>query len=115
MSQYVVLIYDEETWMTDENVSAKLMEGHTKFGENNAAIIKGGAALQSQSTATTLRADASGAYTVTDGPFVETKEVLGGFYLVEAADLDEAIALARQVPVGSAAGALEVRPVMEFD
>jgi hypothetical protein len=49
---------------------------------------------------------------VTDGPFAETKEVLGGYYLVEAADLDEAIALAKQVPVLS--GCLEVRPIMVF-
>ena len=52
-------------------------------------------------------------FTVTDGPFVETKEALGGYYLIEAADLDEAIAIAKQVPVG--VGGVEVRPVRVFD
>ena len=65
------------------------------------------------STATTVRPDGDGGFTVTDGPFVETKEALGGYYLVEAADLDEAIELAKQVPVLD--GGVEVRPIMVFD
>ncbi|MDT4917804.1 MAG: hypothetical protein QOH89_2504, partial [Pseudonocardiales bacterium] len=64
-------------------------------------------------TATTVRPDGADGFTVTDGPFVETKEALGGYYLVEAADLDEAIALAKQIPVVS--GGLEVRPIMTFE
>ena len=59
-----------------------------------------------------MRPDGAGGFTVTDGPFVESKEALGGYYLVEAADLDEAIELAKQVPVLS--GGLEVRPIMVF-
>ena len=112
MSQYLVLIYDDESWLTaGPEVASKLMEGHGKFGENNGAKIVGGHGLQPQATATTLRTDGAGGYTVTDGPFVETKEVLGGYYLIEAADLDEAIAVARQVPtIGPRAG-LEIRPV----
>ncbi|MGO9910134.1 MAG: YciI family protein, partial [Acidimicrobiales bacterium] len=55
----------------------------------------------------------SGSFTVTDGPFAETKEALGGYYLVEAADLDEAIAIAKQVPARY--GGVEVRPIMVFD
>jgi hypothetical protein len=74
--------------------------------------VKGGEALQSVSTATTVRPDGAGGFTVTDGPFVESKEALGGYYLVEAADLDEAIELAKQVPVLN--GGLEVRPIMVF-
>jgi hypothetical protein len=117
MSQYLILIYDDEAaWMNaTPEVSARIMEGHTKFGENNAGKILNGNALQSVTTATTLRPDGAGGLTTTDGPFVETKEALGGYYLVEAADLDEAIALARQVPLAGESGGLEVRPIMVFD
>jgi hypothetical protein len=117
MSQYLILIYDDEAaWINaTPEVGARLMEGHTKFGENNGEKILGGNALQSVTTATTLRPDGSGGFTVTDGPFVETKEALGGYYLVEAADLDEAIALAKQVPLAANTGGLEVRPIMVFD
>jgi hypothetical protein len=117
MSQYLILIYDEEAaWMnTTPEVQARLMEGHTKFGENNGSKIINGNALQSVTTATTLRPDGAGGLTTTDGPFVETKEALGGYYLVEAADLDEAISLARQVPLAATTGGLEVRPIMVFD
>jgi hypothetical protein len=117
MSQYLILIYDrEEAWVNaTPEVSAQLMEGHNKFGENNGQKIVGGHALQPVATATTVRPDGSGGFSVTDGPFVETKEALGGYYLVEAADLDEAIALAKQVPLASPTGGLEVRPIMVFD
>ena len=83
------------------------------FGEKNKDAIKGGNALQSASTATSVRPNGAGTFTVTDGPFVETKEALGGYYLVEAADLDEAVALAKQIP--ATGGGLEVRPIMVFD
>src|SRR5436305_9199445 len=109
MPQYLVLIYDDETWLTDPAAGAGLMEGHNKFAANVGERAVGGAALQSQTTATTLRNDGSGSYTVTDGPFVETKECLGGYYLIEAADLDEAIASARQIPTLSPNAGLEIR------
>ena len=73
----------------------------------------GGNALQPTATATTIRRDGAGGFTVTDGPFAETKEALGGYYLIEAADLDEAIAIAKQVPARF--GGVEVRPVMVFE
>lgn len=116
MSQYLILIYDEEAaWMNaSEDVANELMAKHNAFGEKNGKAVLGGNALQSVSTATTLRPDGSGGLTVTDGPFVETKEALGGYYLVEAADLDEAIEMARQVPLAGASGGLEVRPTMVF-
>jgi len=115
MSQYLILIYDDETaWAhADEAAVGRVHEGHGKFGANNEAVIAGGNALQATSTATCVRPDGSGGFTVTDGPFAETKEALGGYYLVEAADLDEAIALAKQVPVLN--GSLEVRPIMVFE
>ena len=114
MSQFLILIYDNESkWMeSSPDVSERLLAGHNAFGEKNEKAIQGGNALQSVSTATTIRPDGAGGFTVTDGPFVETKEALGGYYLVEAADLDEAIALAKQIPVVD--GGLEVRPIMVF-
>jgi hypothetical protein len=115
MAEYLVLIYDDEKKIEagGEKIWNELMTGHQQFGEKNEKSLRGGNALQSTSTATSIRKDASGKVTVTDGPFVETKEALGGYYLVEAADLDEAIAIASQIPAPF--GGLEVRPVMVFD
>ena len=115
MSQYLLLIYDDEAaWANaPEGTMDRIMGGHQRFGAANGAAIQGGNALQPTATATSLRHDSSGEVTVTDGPFAETKEALGGYYLVEAADLDEAIAPARQIPV--VAGGVEVRPIMVFD
>jgi hypothetical protein len=115
MSQYLILIYDDEAaWESaSPEESGRVHQKHTAFAEKNGPAIAGGNALQSTATATTIRPDGADGFTVTDGPFVETKEALGGYYLVEAADLDEAIALAKQVPVMS--GGLEVRPIMVFE
>jgi hypothetical protein len=115
MAEYLVLIYDDEAAMASagQDTWDQLMKDHTQFGEANAKAIRGGNALQPTSTATTIRKNDSGKPAVTDGPFAETKEVLGGYYLVEAADLDEAIAIAKQVPAPF--GGVEVRPVMVFD
>jgi hypothetical protein len=115
MSQYLILIYDNEAvyeaMTADQN--GKMMDGHRQFGEKNGDAVVGGNALQSVSTATTVRPDGADGFTITDGPFVETKEALGGYYLVEAPDLDAAIEMAKQVPVFE--GGLEVRPVMVFE
>jgi hypothetical protein len=115
MSQYLILIYDDEAaWEgASPEVIGQVHQGHTRFAEANGAAMAGGNALQPTTTATTVRPDGADGFTVTDGPFVETKEALGGYYLVEAADLDEAIALAKQVPVMS--GGLEVRPILTFE
>lgn len=115
MSQYMILIYEDEAAMAkaDQETFNQVMKGHQTFGETNAAALRGGEALQPTSTATSIRTDPNGKWSVTDGPFVETKEVLGGFYIVEAADLDEAITLAKQIPAPS--GGVEVRPVRVFD
>jgi hypothetical protein len=112
MTQYLILIYGDEAEFakgTQED-GAKLYGQHLEFGAANEKTVLGGNALESTSTATSIRRDASGEVTVTDGPFAETKEGLGGYYLVEAADLDEAIAIAKQVPAPF--GGVEVRPVM---
>jgi hypothetical protein len=72
-----------------------------------------GDALHPTSAATTLRFDAEGKSLTTDGPFAETKEQLGGYYLLECNDLDEAIAAASRMPLRG--GSVEIRPVMQFD
>ena len=115
MAEYLILIYEnEESWATaDQEAFNSVMAGHQEFGEKNKAALRGGNALQPTSTATVIRKDASGSATVTDGPFAETKEALGGYYLVEAADLDEAISIAKQVPAPF--GGVEVRPIRVFD
>ena len=115
MAQYVVLIYeDEKGWSEgDPAVIEEGMKAHNQFAVDAGEKLRGGQALQPTSTATTIHKDGSGGFAVTDGPFVETKEALGGFYLIEAADLDEAIALAKKVP--APVGGVEVRPVMVFE
>jgi hypothetical protein len=115
MANYLVLIYDDEAvWaQADEAASGSIMAGHNTFGAANAAAILGGNALQPTGSATSIRRDSAGELLITDGPFAETKEALGGYYLVEAADLDEAIAIAGQIPTLS--GGVEVRPVMVFE
>jgi hypothetical protein len=117
MPQYLFLLYDDESrWAapSEEEMAAE-MGKHRVFSETVAgtegAQILGGAALQSTLTATTLR-PGEGGPVLSDGPFAETKEALGGYYLVEARDLDQALELARTCPMGL--GAVEVRPVWEI-
>ena len=110
MSEYLILIHQDQEKVQTSEMWAQLGVEHQKFGENNAHALRGGNPLQPTSTATSIRGDGNGAFTVTDGPFVETKEALGGYYLIEAADLDEAIAIAKQVPASF--GGVEVRPIL---
>ena len=111
MSQYLVLIYGDETAAANAGPSGweEMHRKHVVFNQANASAIVGGNALQSSDTATSVRSDGADGFIVTDGPFPETKEALGGYYLIEAADLDAAIALAKQVPTYS--GGVEVRPI----
>jgi hypothetical protein len=115
MGQYVVLIYEDEKGWSDGDpaVIEEGMKAHSQFAVDAGEKMRGGQALQPTATATTIHKDGSGGFAVTDGPFVETKEALGGFYIIEAADLDEAIALAKKVPAPF--GGVEVRPVMVFE
>ena len=114
MAEYLILIYSDEAARDDSEAvpSDEVMKGHQLFGERNAAALRGGNALQPTSTATSLRGDGSGGFIVTDGAFAETKEALGGYYVIEAADLDQAIAIASQVPAEF--GGVEVRPIRVF-
>ena len=113
--QYALLIYTEEPTEvpTDEAIAAE-MEAYNGFTRHVAerGAMKAGEALHPASTATTVRVR-DGQTVTTDGPFAETKEVLGGFYIVEAADLDEAIDYAARIP-GAAHGSIEIRPIFEF-
>jgi hypothetical protein len=99
---------------TPEQMQA-LMDPWAEFDRQlvEAGAFVAGEALQPSSTATTVKASESGDRTVTDGPFAETKEQLGGFYLIECADLDAALEWAQKVPMGSG-GSVEVRPAMDF-
>jgi len=114
MGQYVILIYEDESRYEQGGEAAwsSALDSHNRFGTANAAALRGGSALQPTATATTVRAGGSG-FVVTDGPFAETKEALGGFYVVEADDLDHALEIAKQVPAPF--GGVEVRPVVELD
>ncbi len=112
--QYLLLIYEDErrwTTMSEAAVGNEVGE-YQAFGKEFGERIKGGNALQPTATATTVRVR-NGKRLTTDGPFAETKEQLGGYYLVEAANLDEAIATAEKIP-GARYGSIEVRPIMTF-
>jgi hypothetical protein len=113
MAQYLILLYENETDWQDASPEdrQRILEAHNRFapqvGELGGKLL-GGNALQPTLTATTVRGDV-----VTDGPFIETKEALGGYYLIEAKDLDQALAIAKLCPAPY--GGVEVRPVMTFD
>jgi hypothetical protein len=115
MSEYLVLIYDDETkWLNaDEKTLNKLRAEHDEFAQKNGASLRGGNALHPTASATSIRRDASGDVLITDGVFIESKEALGGYYVIEAADLDAAIAIAKQVPAQF--GGVEVRPIRVMD
>ena len=114
MAKYLVLLYENEQGYAEagEQVLNQVMAGHQEFSAKYGPAIDGGNALQPTSTATTVRSDGANGFTVTDGPFVETKEALGGYYLIEAADLDEVVEMAKAVPTPF--GGIEIRPIMVF-
>jgi hypothetical protein len=115
MAQYLVLIYEDESGYAKggQEVYEQVMKAHNEFAAKHGASLRSGNALQPVASATSIRKDASGSPAITDGPFAETKEALGGYYLIEADDLDQAIAIARDVP--ALFGGVEVRPIMVFD
>jgi hypothetical protein len=111
VAQYLLLIYEQEArWAELDSASAaKIMADHDAFKAANGRYLRGGNPLLPTATAATVRASADGEFVVTDGPFAETKEALGGYYVIEADSLDEALAVAGQVPAPF--GCVEVRPV----
>jgi hypothetical protein len=115
--RYLLLIYGDETiWAdpTPEEMAAE-MAAHQAFSEATEAegILRGGEALQPTATATTVRLR-DGEVMLTDGPFAETREQLGGFYFIDVPDLDEALKWAARIP-GAKTGTVEVRPVVKFE
>jgi hypothetical protein len=120
MPKYAALIYTPaatEGQGTPEELN-QVMVDYTEFGEKAGAagVMAGGEALHDTNTATTVQVQGGkgGEAVFTDGPFAETKEVLGGFYLLDVADLDEALKWAQQIP-GAWRGKVEVRPIFDFE
>ena len=115
--KYLCLIYDDESkWGTMPKQEADAMMGeYYAFTEGikKSGHYVGGEALQPTRTATTVRVR-NGKIGTTDGPFAETKEQLGGYYLIEARDLNDAIQVAARIP-SARIGAIEVRPIMVFE
>lgn len=107
--EYLLLIYREEKRFP-EGCPAEERGEYQAFGQSFARTIESGKALQPTSSAATVRVH-DGKRLVTDGPFAETKEQLGGFYLISARDLDEALGVAAKIPCARH-GSIEVRPIM---
>jgi hypothetical protein len=114
MPLYAALTYTRDVDWTDPQYGQE-MKDYNEFGEAAAAVIRGGNALYPTATATTVRVTGGkgGDVITSDGPYAETKEALTGFYLLECADLDEAVKLAAQIPAAWD-GAVEVRPIIQF-
>lgn len=115
MPQYAAINYAADVDWTAPEHAAEMAE-YGEFGSTHGASIRGGAALYPTSTATTVRVRGArgGEVVLSDGPYAETKEALTGFYLIEAADLDEALRIAADIPAAWGGGAVEVRPVIDF-
>ena len=110
--KYAILIYDDES--VDHAARAD-MEAWGAFTQEvmTKGVMQAGEALQPTATATTVRVQ-NGRTVSSDGPFAETKEQLGGFYILECKDLDEAIEYAAKIP-SAPYGSVEVRPVIDFE
>jgi hypothetical protein len=114
--KYLCLIYDDEKTMSGmpKNEWDAILGEYHAFSESvrKSGHYLGGEALQPVNTATTVRIR-NGKVSTTDGPFAETKEQLGGYYLIEARDLNDAIQVASRIP-SARLGSIEVRPIMDF-
>jgi hypothetical protein len=110
MTRYVVLIYEQQSPDWPADMPPEVLQASEEFdgwiAEQGGRTVAG-LALESSATATSIRGDV-----VTDGPFIETKEALAGVYILEARDLDHAVALAGMTPVAN--GGVEVRPLLDF-
>jgi hypothetical protein len=115
--KFLAIIYNDESNYanaTPEDIGA-IFAAHGKFGEDSraAGVFAGGEGLQGASTATTVRVR-DGERLLTDGPYAELKEQIGGYYLLDCKDLDDALNWASQIPEAKM-GAIEVRPVMDYE
>jgi hypothetical protein len=120
MPQYLALIYvpvDQQAGF-DSDVVAEMNTEYFAFGNEAGAagVLDGGNALHPVTTATTVSVlgGKGGDVVTTDGPFAETKEVLGGYYLLNCKDLDEAVSWAAKIPGAWNGGKIEVRPIMDY-
>jgi hypothetical protein len=115
--QYLLMIYQNEVdyGKIDAATGKKMMEEYGAFTQSiiQSGNFKAGDRLQPTSTATTVRLR-EGKILTTDGPFAETREQLGGYYLIEARDLDAALAIAARIP-SARMGSIEVRPIWVYD
>lgn len=113
MALYAAIIYTRDADWTSPEEGAAMAE-YGAFGAAAAAVIRGGAALYPTATATTVQVAGGkgGEVVTTDGPYAETKDVLTGFFVLECDDLDQAVALAAQIPAAWDGGSVEVRPVI---
>ncbi len=111
MAEYMVFIWDDEAaWANaDPRTVESTQAAHEDFMARHAGALRGSNRLHPSDTATSIRHSADGGVAISDGAFAETKEVIGGYYLIDAADLDEALRIAAQVPAPF--GGVEVRPV----
>jgi hypothetical protein len=114
--KFIALIYNDESQYVDATPAdtAATFQAHGEFGQaaGEAGVFAGGDGLQPTATATTVRVR-DGERMLTDGPYAETKEQLGGYYALECKDLDEALAWAAKIPEAKS-GAVEVRPVIDY-
>jgi hypothetical protein len=111
MAEYLLLLFEDETNWVDASPAEfeAIMRAHGEFTELVPSLggkVLGGHGLQPTTTAKTVRGDV-----VTDGPFIETKEAFGGYYVIDAPDLDTAIRIAKRCPAGT--GGVEVRPALD--
>ena len=111
--KYMLMIYEDERVYQENGAMEAIIGQHMAFSQQLGDTIVGGGGLKPVATATTVRTE-SGAKTLHDGPFAETKEQFGGFYMVDVPDLDAALEIARRVPL-SKDGSVEVRPLIEMD
>jgi len=114
--KYLLLIYGDNSTPMDPDAAEthEILQAYSSFNDeiNSRGIHLGSNALKPVSTATTVRVR-DGDVLITDGPFAETKEALGGYYLVDCSDLDEALEVAAKIP-GAMFGSIEVRPVWDL-
>ncbi|HEV2635944.1 MAG TPA: YciI family protein [Actinocrinis sp.] len=114
MPTYIAFSYTPDNDWSDPKYAQEAKD-YNEFGEAAAAVLRGGNALYPTATATTVRVRGGkgGEVLTSDGPYAETKEALTGYYLLECADLEAAVAVAAQIPAAWG-GAVEIRPVIEF-
>lgn len=109
--KYMLMIYEDERQYADPAALQAVIGKHQAFVGTLGDKMAGGAGLKDTQAATTVRTR-NGAHSLHDGPFAETKEQLGGFYIVDVPDLDAALEIARRVPLAGD-GSIEVRPVLD--